>query len=223
MSKDTIVIEEKNDFYAKFNQFLLKDNTFFILLMGAAAAIFAGTYLYIQFGTGAFNEISIVQMLQEGLDGGDYSGAAGFAAGFLIARILEAPLVGILDIGGSLMTGVGIGIPALFLSMNFTLPFNNFFFALITGAIIGLAMAAIIMGVRKTVPDGISVGGTEIMMSAGNAAGRYLGPMIIIAAAQYNVYTGIGSIIGAFIFYKFDKEITGGAVLGAMILGAIVL
>ncbi|MEG0166075.1 DUF4310 family protein [Anaerorhabdus sp.] len=213
----------KNTFSEKLNKFLLKDETFILLIMGAAAAIFAGTFMYIKFGTGAFNDVSIVAMLKEGMDGGSYSAAAGFAAGFLIARILEGPLVGILDIGGSLMTGVGIGIPALLLSMNFNLPFNNFFFALITGAIIGLLLGLIIIAIRKFVPKGVAVGGTSIMMGAGNSAGRYLGPLIIIAAAQYNVYAGLGALIGSAIFYKLEKEITGGAIIGAMILGAIFL
>ena len=121
------------------------------------------------------------------------------------------------------MTGVGIGIPAVLLSMNINLPFNNFGFALVTGALIGLAIGVLIMVVRVTVPDGVSVGGTEIMMGAGNASGRYLGPMIIIAAGQYNPWTGIGALIGSVIFYKLDKEMTGGAILGAMLLGALLL
>ncbi|SJZ99350.1 DUF4310 family protein [Anaerorhabdus furcosa] len=213
----------KNTFTEKLNKFLLKDETFILLIMGAAAAIFAGTFMYIKFGTGAFNDVSIVAMLKEGIDGGSYSAAAGFAAGFLIARILEGPLVGILDIGGSLMTGVGIGIPALLLSMNITLPFNNFLFALIAGALIGLVLGLIIIAIRKFVPKGVAVGGTSIMMGAGNSAGRYLGPLIIIAATQYNVYAGLGALIGSAIFYKLEKEITGGAIIGAMILGAIFL
>jgi len=214
---------EKKTFNEKFDAFLMKDETFILLIMGAAAAIFAGTFMYIKFGTGAFNEISIVAMLKQGLDGGDYSGAAGFAAGFLIARILEGPLVGILDIGGSLMTGVGIGIPAMLLSMGYMLPFDNFAFALLTGAAIGLTLGVIIIAIRKFVPQGVAVGGTSIMMGAGNATGRYLGPMIIIAAGQYNVFAGIGALIGGVIFYKWGKEMTGGAILGAMILGAIFL
>lgn len=141
--------------------------------MGAAAAIFTGTFLYINYGTGAFNEISIVAMLKEGLDGGDYTAAAGFAAGFLIARILEGPLVGLMDIGGSLMTGVGIGIPALFLSMGWKFPFSNFGISLLVGAGIGLVIGLVIMFIRKVVPEGVAVGGTSIMMGAGNAAGRY--------------------------------------------------
>ena len=214
---------EKKTFAQKVDAFLMKDETFILLIMGAAAAIFAGTFMYIKFGTGAFNDIAIVQMLRDGLDGGDFAAAAGFAAGFLIARVLEGPLVGILDIGGSLMTGVGIGIPALLLSMGVTMPFDNILFALVTGAVIGLVLGAVIIGIRKLVPDGVAVGGTSIMMGAGNATGRYLGPMIIVAACQYNVWDGIGSIIGGAIFYKLGKEMTGGAILGAMILGAFFL
>lgn len=214
---------EKKTFAQKVDAFLMRDETFILLIMGAAAAIFAGTFMYIKFGTGAFNDIAIVQMLRDGLDGGDFAAAAGFAAGFLIARVLEGPLVGILDIGGSLMTGVGIGIPALLLSMGVTMPFDNILFALITGAVIGLVLGAVIIGIRKLVPDGVAVGGTSIMMGAGNSTGRYLGPMIIVAACQYNVWAGIGSIIGGAIFYKLGKEMTGGAILGAMILGAFFL
>lgn len=210
---------EKKTFAQKVDAFLMKDETFILLIMGAAAAIFAGTFMYIKFGTGAFNDIAIVQMLRDGLDGGDFAAAAGF----LIARVLEGPLVGILDIGGSLMTGVGIGIPALLLSMGVTMPFDNILFALVTGAVIGLVLGAVIIGIRKLVPDGVAVGGTSIMMGAGNATGRYLGPMIIVAACQYNVWAGIGSIIGGAIFYKLGKEMTGGAILGAMILGAFFL
>ena len=216
-------MEDKRTFGQKLDDFLMKDSTFILLIMGAAAAIFAGTFMYIHFGTGAFNDISIVAMLKDGLDVGDYAAAAGFAAGFLIARILEGPLVGLLDIGGSLQTGVGIGIPALFLSMGWELPFSNFFVALLVGAVIGLIIGLIIMFIRKMVPEGIAVGGTSIMMGAGNATGRYLAPLIVIAASSYNVYTGIGAILGAAVFYKWGKEMTGGAILGAMILGGIFL
>lgn len=207
----------------KFNDFMMKDNTFILLVMGAAAAIFAGTYMFITFGTGAFNDIPIVAMLKEGMDGGDYAAAAGFAAGFLIARVLEGPLVGLMDIGGTLQTGVGIGIPALFLSMGIKFPFSNFFAALLVGAVIGLVMGGLIMLIRKLMPSGVAVGGTSVMMGAGNTIGRYLAPLIVVAATQYNIYAGIGAIVGAGIFYKWGKEMTGGAILGAMILGGIFL
>lgn len=214
---------EKKSFGQKFDEFMMKDSTFIFLVMGAAAAIFAGTYMFITFGTGAFNDISIVAMLTDGMDGGDYAAAAGFAAGFLIARVLEGPLVGLMDIGGTLQTGIGIGVPALFLSMGIRFPFSNFFAALIVGAGLGLIMGGVIIIIRKLVPEGVAVGGTSIMMGAGNAIGRYLAPLIVVAATQYNVYAGIGSIVGAAIFYKWGKEMTGGAILGAMILGGIFL
>src|SRR5690554_642377 len=94
-----VELKKQKSFMNSFNDFLMKDNTFILLIMAAAAAIFAGTFVYIKFGTGAFNDLAVVQMLRDGVDTGDYSAAAGFAAGFLIARILEGPLVGVLDIG----------------------------------------------------------------------------------------------------------------------------
>ena len=212
---------ENKTAFDKFNSFMMKDSTFILLVMGAAAAIFAGTWMFLKFNTGIFSDVSVTAMLTGGVETGDYSAAAGFAAGFLIARILEGPLVGLLDIGGSLMTGVGIGIPGLFLSMGWEFPFSNFFVALVVGAIIGLIIGGIVILIRKLVPKGVAVGGTSIMMGAGNACGRYLAPIIIICACSYNVYAGIGSIIGSAIFYKWGKEMTGGAILGAMILGAI--
>lgn len=212
---------EKNSLLGKFNDFLMKDWTFILLVAGAAASIFAGTYLYMTFGIGCIHDVSLVAMFRGGMETGDYSAVAGLAAGFLIARILEGPLVGLMDIGGSLLTGVGIGIPALLLSMGIELPFANFFVALLAGAIIGLVIGLIVILVRKFIPQGVAVGGTDIMMGAGHMSGRYLAPLIIISATMYNVYAGIGAVIGAAIFYKWGKEMTGGAILGAMIIGAI--
>lgn len=213
--------KSKNSFMDKFRAFLFKDTTFPILVAMAAAAIFAGTHLYMVHGLGLFNEIHQAQMLSEGAKTGDYAAAAGYGAGFLIARVLEGPLVGVMDIGGSLMTGVGVGIPATLLAMGITQPIESFGLALLTGAAIGLIIGFIIILVRKFMPQGLSAGGTGIMMGAGNSAGRYLGPLIIISAIGYSIPTGIGSIVGAAISYKFDKPITGGAIIGAMILGSI--
>lgn len=209
-----------NSFMSKFRSFLLKDSTFPLLVALAAAAIFAGTHMYVTHGVGAFNEIYIVQMLDEGLQKGDYAAAAAFSTGFLIARILEGPLVGVLDIGGSLLTGVGIGIPALMLASGIRGPIDNFGLALITGGLIGLAIGIIVIGIRKLMPKGISSSGTDIMIGAGNATGRYLGPLIIISSISYSIPAGIGAFIGGAIFYKIDKPIAGGAILGAMILAS---
>lgn len=200
---------------------LLSDNIFPFLVAIACAAIFAGTHMYVVHGTGAFNEIFVVQMLDQGLNGGDYAAAAGFATGFLIARVLEGPLVGLLDIGGSLMTGVGIGIPAMMLAAGMNAPIESFPLALLTGGGIGLLIGLLIIIIRKIMPQGISTSGTGIMMGAGNATGRFLGPLIILSAIQYGVPAGIGAFVGAAIFYKMDRHIAGGAIIGAMLLAGI--
>lgn len=205
----------------KFRELLFKQFMFPVLVGMAGAAIFAGTSMYITDGVGAFNEIAIVQMLSDGLNTGNYAAAAGFATGFLIARILEGPLVGVLDIGGSLMTGIGIGIPAVMLAAGIKAPLYNFPLALITGAAIGLVLGTVIIVIRKLMPQGMAASGTNIMMGAGNAVGRYLGPLIILSAIGYSIPAGIGAFIGAAISYKFDKPIAGGAILGSMILAVI--
>jgi uncharacterized protein (TIGR03579 family) len=187
-----------------------------------ASGIFTGTHMYYVNGSGVFNEISIVAMLKAGMNGGGYGAAAAFGASFLFARILEGSLVGILDIGGSMMTGIGIGVPAMILATGFTLPLTSFPAALITGALLGFAIGLIIISVRKvTVGKGGSTFGADIMMGAGNSSGRFFGPLVIISACTASIPVGLGSIIGALIFYIFHKPIIGGAILGAMILGFI--
>ncbi|EGO2583450.1 DUF4310 family protein [Enterococcus faecalis] len=188
----------------KGKSFWYADWGFPILVGIMSAAIFAGTHMYVVYGVGAFNEVSIVAMLKAGLDGGSYGAAAAFGASFLFARILEGSLVGILDLGGSILTGIGIGVPAIFLSMGIKAPVENFGLALLTGALLGLA-----------------VGGVIVLMGAGNASGRFLGPLIILSAAGASIPIGIGATLGALGFYIWKKPIAGGAILGAMIFGAI--
>lgn len=210
----TELIEEKKSFW-------YSDGSFPIIVGLMSAAIFSGTHMYVQYGVGAFNEVSIVAMLKAGLDGGSYDAAAAFGMSFLFARILEGSLVGILDLGGSILTGIGIGVPAILLSIGITQPIENFSFALLTGGILGVLVGAIIILIRKfTINQSNSTFGADIMMGAGNAAGRFLGPLIVLSAASASIPIGIGSTIGALIFYKWKKPIAGGAILGAMVLGA---
>ncbi|WP_243414608.1 DUF4310 family protein, partial [Sporosalibacterium faouarense] len=64
-------------FMDRLREVLLQSYTFPILVALASAAIFAGTHMYVTHNVGAFNEIFVVQMLDEGLVGGDYAAAAG--------------------------------------------------------------------------------------------------------------------------------------------------
>ena len=200
----------------KGKSFWYADWGFPILVGIMSAAIFAGTHMYVVYGVGAFNEVSIVAMLKAGLDGGSYGAAAAFGA------ILEGSLVGILDLGGSILTGIGIGVPAIFLSMGIKAPVENFGLALLTGALLGLAVGGVIVLIRKfTINQGNSTFGADVMMGAGNASGRFLGPLIILSAAGASIPIGIGATLGALGFYIWKKPIAGGAILGAMIFGAI--
>ena len=119
--------------------------------------------MYVVYGVGAFNEVSIVAMLKAGLDGGSYGAAAAFGASFLFARILEGSLVGILDLGGSILTGIGIGVPAIFLSMGIKAPVENFGLALCATAVSSWWRNFVL--IRKfTINQGNSTFGADVMM-----------------------------------------------------------
>lgn len=209
------LLEEK-----KAKSFWYADWSFPIIVGIMSAAVFAGTHMYVTYGVGAFNEVSIVAMLKAGLDGGSYGAAAAFGASFLFARILEGSLVGILDLGGSILTGIGI--PAIFLSMGIHAPIDNFAVSLLTGTVLGLLVGGVIILIRKfTINQANSTFGADVMMGAGNSSGRFLGPLIILSATTASIPIGIGATLGALVFYIWKKPIAGGAILGAMILGAI--
>lgn len=203
--------------------FWYADWSFPIFVGILAAGIFAGTHMYVVHGVGAFNDVAVVAMLKAGLeDSAALGAAAAFGASFLFARVLEGSLVGILDIGGALQTGLGIGIPAILLSMNIKAPVENFFLSVLTGAVLGLIVGSIVILIKKlTVGQANSTFGADVMMGAGNSAGRFLGPLIIIQACYASVPIGIGSLIGAAIFYQLKKPVAGGAILGAMLMGLI--
>lgn len=202
--------------------FWYADWSFPIFVAFLSSGIFAGTHMYYVHHIGAFNDVAIVAMLQAGINGGGYGAAAAFGASFLFARVLEGSLVGILDIGGSLQTGIGIGVPALMLGSGFIAPISNFPLSLLTGAILGLLVGYIVIGLKKfTVGKANSTFGADVMMGAGNQSGKFLGPLIVLSACGASIPIGLGSIIGAAIFYVWKKPVAGGAILGAMILGAI--
>lgn len=181
--------------------FWYADWSFPLLVALLSSGVFAGTHMYYVYKIGAFNDVAIVAMLEVGLQGGGYGVAAAFGASFLFARILEGSLVGILDIGGAIQTGIGIGIPAILLASGITAPLENFTLSLLTGAVLGLAIGYTVIVIRKfTVGQSNSTFGADVMMGAGNASGRFLGPLIIISAASASIPIGVGAIVGAAIF-----------------------
>ncbi|WP_392566692.1 DUF4310 family protein [Utexia brackfieldae] len=203
--------------------FWFADWSFPILVGLLSSGIFAGTHMFYVGEGSAFNDIPFVAMLASGIDTGAYGAVAAFGASFLFARIIEGSLVGILDIGGALQTGLGLGVPALLLGAGYVLPLENFFVALLTGLGLGVAIGLIIITIRKFTINagGGSTFGADVMMGAGNASGRFLGPLIIISAIAASIPVGLGSLLGALLFYIWKKPITGGAILGAMIFGGL--
>ncbi|WP_353940308.1 DUF4310 family protein [Streptomyces sp. HUAS MG91] len=202
--------------------FWLAEWAFPVFVACLAAGIFTGTHLYYVYDTGVFNDVAVASMLKAGMQNGSYGAAAAFGAGFLFARIIEGPMVGILDIGGSLQTGVGIGIPAMLLGAGFTAPLQHFWLAVPVGALLGGLIGIAIVVIRRATVNstgGTSTFGADVMMGAGNSAGRYLGPLVIISAATASLPVGLGSTIGALLFYKWQKPLTGGAIIGAMLAG----
>lgn len=202
--------------------FWLSEWAFPVFVACLAAGIFTGTHLYYVYDTGVFNEVAVASMLKAGMEGGSYGAAAAFGAGFLFARIIEGPMVGILDIGGSLQTGVGIGIPAMLLAAGFTAPLQHFWLAIPVGALLGALIGIAILVIRRATVNstgGTSTFGADVMMGAGNSAGRYLGPLVIISAATASLPVGLASTIGAALFYAWKKPLTGGAIIGAMVAG----
>lgn len=205
----------------KYKSFWYAEWTFPIFVAFLSAGIFAGTRMFYVYHVGAFNDIAIVAMLSAGIEGGSYGAAAAFGASFLFARVLEGSLIGILDIGGAIQTGLGIGVPALMLGAGITAPITSFPLALVTGAVLGYIIGGIIIFIRKyTINQSNSTFEADIMMGAGNASGRYLGPLIVISAATASIPVGLGAIAGAGAFYAWKKPIAGGAIIGAMIMGA---
>ena len=99
-------------------------------------------------------------------------------------------------------------------------PVANFAASLATGLVIGPAIGYVIIPARKfTINQSNSTYGADVMMGAGNSSGRFLGPLIILSAMTASIPIGIGSLLGALLFYIWGKPITGGAILGAMIRG----
>jgi len=151
--------------------------------------------MYVVYGFGAFNEVAFVAMLRSGLDTGVFGAVAAFGASFLFARIIEGSLVGILDIGGALQTGLVLGVPALLLASGMDFLVTNFLASLMTGLVLGIVIVCIIIFARKfTVGQTNSPFGADVMMGAGNTSGRFLGTLflIILAAMAASIPIDIG-------------------------------
>lgn len=205
------------------DKFFLSDKAFIILMGFIGAGVVLAMYSYINYGIGALTDVYVAQTIDVGTATGDYSQATAFGFAYLFARVLEGPLVGILDIGGAVMTGLGVGMTGMMLSAGFTAWLNFAPLAYVIGFIFGIIEGTIIIVVRHMKPKNTTSLGTDVMIGAGNSTGKWLGPLIVFYAIVYNPLAGIGAALGGVYFYSKDKPITGGAILGAMLVGGITL
>jgi uncharacterized protein (TIGR03579 family) len=197
----------------KFEDAFMKDWFFWVIAICICAGVMGSVHMFMTYNTGYMNGLAGGQLLKNG----DYATAAGYGGGFLIARVLEGPLVGIIDIGGGMMHGVGCGIAGILYDAGMGWVFDNMFTALLTGAICGAVIAAVVMGIRYLVPEGVKTGGSDIMMGVGHQLSIWLGPLFLISALGLSVSVGLCGMLGGAIFYKMDKNIVGGIILGMFI------
>lgn len=197
----------------KMKKLFMNDWFFIVIMVLMCAGVMGGVHMYLTYGTGYMNVLVGGQLLQSG----DYAQAAGFGGGFLLARILEGPLVGILDIGGSIMMGVGCGLVGIMYSIGLGWMLENFVMSLIAGAVIGACIGLIIMAIRKLVPNGVQAGGSDIMMGVGHQLANWLAPLFLISALATSVPLGVFGALGGAVAYKFDKNLVGGIIIGMFI------
>lgn len=197
----------------KMKKLFMNDWFFIAIMVLMCAGVMGGVHMYLTYGTGYMNVLVGGQLLQSG----DYAQAAGFGGGFLLARILEGPLVGILDIGGSIMMGVGCGLVGIMYSIGLGWMVENFIMSLIAGAVIGACIGLIIMSIRKLVPNGVQAGGSDIMMGVGHQLANWLAPLFLISALATSVPLGVFGALGGAVAYKFDKNLVGGIIIGMFI------
>ena len=175
--------------------------------------------MYYLYGIGAFNEVAFVSMLRAGMDTGVYGAVAAFGASFLFARIIEGSLVGIPTSAARSRPASGWAYRRCCWGRH---------------RVPGRQLCRFAghrprhrpgdrlrdHPARKfTINQSNSTYGADVMMGAGNSSGRFLGPLIILSAMTASIPIGIGSLLGALLFYIWGKPITGGAILGAMIPG----
>lgn len=203
----------------KFKKILMSETSFIWLLAIMTAGVMASSTLFATDGVGSMGSIAFGLMMEEALASGDWGAIVGFAGGFLIARVLEGPLVGILDIGGSIMFGVAFGVFGLIASSAWGAAITtSFAFSLLCGAVVGGLIGAVIIGVRRFIPAGVTASGTDIMIGVGHQLGVWLAPLVLIAALQYNMVAGIAAAIGGLIFHYRGKGMLGGIILGIFII-----
>ena len=188
----------------------MKDWMFIPLLAVMGAGVFTTIYMYKAHGVGSFNGVAQNIFINEK----NWAAMSSMGVGFVIARVLEGPMVGLLDIGGGMMVTLGCFAPAMIASFGFEWILDSFITSIVTGAVLGALEAVIIMAIRKLIPDGITAGGSDIMMGVGHQMSQYMGPLFIICALKVSIPLGLAAVVGGAIAYWKGSNVLGGIVIG---------
>lgn len=195
----------------------MKDWFFIVILAVMGSAFFATNNMFLAHGVGSLNGVTQNLYLSER----DWITMGSMGVGFVLARLLEGPMVGVLDIGGGMMVTVGAFAPSMVALMGFEFVLDNFVLSLIVGAVIGAAIGVFIMTIRKLIPAGITASGSDIMMGVGHSMSAYMGPLFIICALGVSIPIGIFAAVGGAIFFAMKKNPVGGIVIGMFIASFI--
>lgn len=197
---------------------LFMQDWFFIVLMALlGAGVYTATNMYLTYGVGTFNDVGMNMYLAEK----DWVTLGSMGVGFLIARTLEGPMVGLLDIGGGVMVGIGAFMVSMTGVLGFDFILNSFILSLLVGAAFGAIQGSLIMLIRKVIPAGITASGSDIMISVGHQMSLYMGPLFIICALSVSIPIGICAAIGGAIFFALGKNEVGGVVIGIFLASFI--
>ena len=146
---------------------------FFIVIMAIlGAGVYTTTNMYLTYGVGTFNMVTSNIYLSER----DWITMGSMGIGIYLARIMEGPMVGLIDIGGGVMVGIGTFLVAMTGMLGFEFILDNFYLSLLVGGILGLIQGSAIMLIRKLIPAGITASGSDIMMGVGHQMSAYCCP-----------------------------------------------
>ena len=197
---------------------LFMQDWFFIVIMAIlGAGVYTTTNMYLTYGVGTFNMVTSNIYLSER----DWITMGSMGIGIYLARIMEGPMVGLIDIGGGVMVGIGTFLVAMTGMLGFEFILDNFYLSLLVGGILGLIQGSAIMLIRKLIPAGITASGSDIMMGVGHQMSAYMGPLFIICALMVSIPMGICAAIGGAIFFARGKNEVGGIIIGLFIAALI--
>ncbi|MBR2746572.1 MAG: DUF4310 family protein [Erysipelotrichaceae bacterium] len=197
----------------KIKGLMMKDWFFIPLMALLGAGVFTSNFLFFKFGAGCLQGVMFIGMMQTK----DWISLSSMGVGIVIARILEGPMVGLLDIGGGMMITIGLFAMGLVAQLGAEWVLYNFIASLVVGALLGALEGILIILVRKLIPDGITASGSDIMLNVGYEMSRYMGPLFIICALGVSIPVGIFAAIGGAVAYAREKNILGGIIIGIFI------